>query len=60
MNPMTQMLLEAPWKDEVSNKLNLNEKAVCMVLRVGYMNKLPTPISERRDISEIITIVNIE
>ncbi|MNI82333.1 hypothetical protein D3C73_1390330 [compost metagenome] len=51
---MTQILLQSPWDIEISDKLGLINKKTNMVLRVGYMNSLPKPVSQRRPISEII------
>lgn len=53
VHPMSQMLHEEPWKNEVSDKLSI-EGETQMILRVGYVKNYGKPTSLRRDISDII------
>ncbi len=50
IHPMTQMLEEAPWKDKVAKELGLGGE-VQWILRIGYLNSYPDPVSLRRPLS---------
>ncbi|MNP25144.1 hypothetical protein D3C76_1179390 [compost metagenome] len=54
MQPLSQMLLQSPWKDEISEKLETNGKPVYLILRIGYIKEVPPPVSERKTVSEIL------
>lgn len=55
IHPMSQMMEESPWKEENNGRLNI-DKPMHMMLRVGYVDELPQPVSKRRNIEEIIII----
>ena len=50
IHPMTQMLEEGAWKNKVAKELGLSGE-VQWVLRIGYLNSYPDPVSLRRPIS---------
>lgn len=54
MHPMTISLLISPYKDNIANDLEIPDQHVNMILRAGYVKKIPYPVSMRRSISEII------
>lgn len=54
MHPLTIMLLLSPYKDEVETNLDIKNKQVNMILRAGYVKKIPYPVSLRRNIDQII------
>lgn len=54
MGPLTTILLFSPWQDEISSKLSIPNKKVNMILRIGYVKQIRTPVSMRKDISQII------
>jgi hypothetical protein len=47
VHPMSAPLEESPWKETISQKVGL-EKAVQMILRVGYVKDYGHPVSKRR------------
>jgi hypothetical protein len=49
VHPMSSVLEESPWREELGAKLGINGK-VQMVLRVGYVNDYGTRISQRRPV----------
>jgi len=53
VHTMSQILHEKPWKDEISNKLEV-QGYVQMVLRIGYVDDYGKPNSLRRDIYDFI------
>ena len=50
VHPMTQMLEEAPWKDLVAAELGV-AGPVQFILRVGYLERYPDPVTLRRPAS---------
>jgi hypothetical protein len=50
IHPMTQMLEESPWKDQVAKELGLTAEAQ-WILRIGYLKSYPDPVSLRMPIS---------
>ncbi len=49
VHPMSQALEEKPWKDQVAEKLGIQGE-VQFLLRVGYVNSYPEPVSPRRPV----------
>lgn len=49
-HPMSQMLEEEPWRSEVAGQLGLGGTPQ-FVLRVGYVDDYPDPVSPRRPVS---------
>jgi hypothetical protein len=47
IHPMTQLLEESPWKDEVARELGIPNH-VQFILRAGYVQTYPNPVSLRR------------
>ena len=50
IHPMTQMLEESPWKDRVAHELGLSGE-VQWILRIGYLNSYPDPVSLRMPVT---------
>ena len=50
VHPMTQMLEETQWKDSVAEQLGLAGR-VQFILRVGYVETYPDPVTLRRPVS---------
>lgn len=55
IHPMSQMIEEDPWKSELKEKLRLKALPQ-MMLRVGYVDTLPEPVSRRRSVSAMIDV----
>ncbi|HPI97944.1 MAG TPA: nitroreductase family protein [Synergistales bacterium] len=55
IHPISQMIEEDPWKSELKEKLELNSFPQ-MMLRVGYIDRSPDPVSRRRPVSAIIDV----
>lgn len=53
IHPMSQIFHESPWKDEISEKLGLNNHAE-LLLRVGYVSEYGKPTSLRNNVNDII------
>lgn len=53
VHPMSSILEESPWKEEVNKKLGTKAE-IQMVLRVGYVKKYGPPASKRRDLDLVI------
>lgn len=49
VHPMSQMLEEEPFKNEIENMIGINNK-IQFILRVGYINSYPEPVSLRRPV----------
>lgn len=49
VHPMSQMLEEEPFKNEIENMIGINNK-IQFILRVGYINSYPKPVSLRRPV----------
>ena len=47
VHPMSQMLEEAPWRDDVARELGVHDQ-IQFILRVGYVTKYLEPVSLRR------------
>jgi hypothetical protein len=52
--PMSQALEEAPWRDTLAGELGL-PGAVQFVVRVGYVDHYPEPVSPRRPLAAFVT-----
>lgn len=50
IHPMTQMLEEEPWKKQVAKELGLTGE-VQWILRIGYLESYPDPVSLRMPVS---------
>ncbi len=50
VHPMTQMLEEEAWKNKVAKELGVTGE-VQWILRIGYLNSYPDPVSLRRPLS---------
>jgi nitroreductase len=53
VQPMTQMLEEAPWRDAVAGELRTGAP-VQWILRVGYVDRYPGPVSPRRSVAAFV------
>jgi hypothetical protein len=53
IHPMTQVLEEAPWRDQVA--ATLGGETPQLVLRVGYLDKYPDPVSLRMPLNAFVT-----
>lgn len=53
-HPMTQILEEAVWKNELTNKLGYND--VQFIVRIGYVGHYSQPVSLRLPLPNIISI----
>lgn len=51
IHPMTQMLEEAPWNSEVAGHMG---EPLQFILRVGYLDKYPDPVSPRMPLPRFI------
>jgi hypothetical protein len=54
IHPMTQMLEEVPWREQVARNLG-TQSAPQFLLRVGYLNSYPNPTSLRMPASWIVS-----
>jgi hypothetical protein len=54
-HPMSQVLEEEPWRDAIGRSLGLAGRAQ-LVLRVGYVDRYPEPVSLRRPVSAFASI----
>ena len=50
IHPMTQMLEEAQWKQELAKELGLSVP-VQFILRAGYLEEYPDPVTLRRPVN---------
>ncbi|MCG8342269.1 MAG: nitroreductase family protein [Chlorobiales bacterium] len=55
IHPMSQVLQEAPWSEEVAEALKL-EKPPQFLLRVGYLRDYPSPVSLRMPLDEFTKV----
>jgi len=55
IHPMTQMLEEKPWKDQVAKELGLTGE-VQWILRIGYLKSYPDPVSLRMPLSWFVQV----
>jgi Nitroreductase family len=53
MHPMTQVLEEQPWREQVATQLGIKGQ-VQFVLRVGYVSSYPDPVSLRMPVPRFI------
>ena len=53
MHPMSQVLEESPYHQQVQQFLGL-DKPIQFVIRTGYVEKYPYPVSLRKDIGDVI------
>jgi hypothetical protein len=50
LHPMSQLIQEAPWRREIAADLGLDTQ-VRLIVRVGYVERYPEPVSLRRPVS---------
>ncbi|HKI97275.1 MAG TPA: hypothetical protein VKB51_02255 [bacterium] len=55
VHPMSQALEESPWSEHMSDELGLSE-AVQFLLRVGYVEDYPRPMSLRMPLVRFVTV----
>ncbi len=55
VHPMTQMIQESPWKEQVAATLGI-AGAPQLILRVGYVESYPEPVSLRRPVEEFVVV----
>jgi hypothetical protein len=53
VHPMTQMLEEEPWKNKIAKDLGV-EGEVQWLLRIGYVESYPDPVSLRAPLSRFV------
>lgn len=53
IHPMTQMLEEEPWRSAVGSEIGVREQ-LQFILRVGYLDKYPDPVSLRRPVQAFL------
>ena len=53
-HPMSQMLEEKPWRQEIAGNLGLGDRRVQFVVRLGYVEQYPPPVSLRRPVSGFV------
>jgi hypothetical protein len=53
IHPMTQMLEEEPWRKQIAKELGLTGEVQWM-LRIGYLNAYPDPVSLRVPVSHFV------
>jgi hypothetical protein len=53
VHPMTQVLEEEPWRNEIAGELGLAEPPQ-FILRVGLVDRYPAPVSLRRPVSAFV------
>lgn len=53
MHPMTQVLEEQPWSEQVATQLGMKGQ-VQFILRVGYVSSYPDPVSLRMPVPRFI------
>jgi hypothetical protein len=54
VHPMSQVLEEAPWRHRVADTLGLDHEPQYL-LRVGYVDDYPEPVSMRRPVEDFTT-----
>jgi hypothetical protein len=54
VHPMTQILEEIPFKDNVNKELGIGKK-IQFILRTGYLKKYPVPVSLRMPVSWFVS-----
>jgi hypothetical protein len=55
IHPMTQMLEEEPWKNQVAKELGLTGE-VQFILRIGYLQSYPDPVSLRMPVPWLVHV----
>jgi hypothetical protein len=55
IHPMTQMLEESPWRNQVAKELGLTAE-VQWILRIGYLKSYPDPVSLRMPVSWFVQV----
>ncbi|MCF8231001.1 MAG: hypothetical protein K9J27_02340 [Bacteroidales bacterium] len=53
MHPMSQVLEESPYNQQVNQTLDL-EKPVQFVIRTGYVDDYPYPVSLRKEVGDVV------
>ena len=56
IHPMSQVLEEEPWRQQIANAVGLNQEPQYL-LRVGYVSDYPEPVSMRRPVDDFTTLV---
>jgi nitroreductase len=54
IHPMSQILEEDPWRQQVAGAVGLDQTPQ-YVLRIGYVNDYPKPVSMRRPVQDFVT-----
>lgn len=54
-HPMSQALEEAPWRDDLAATLGIPHP-IQFLVRVGYVDRYPEPVSPRRALGRFVTI----
>jgi hypothetical protein len=57
IHPMTQILEEAPFRDQVARQLGVSGR-VQFILRTSYLARYPDPVSLRMPVSRFVSGVN--
>ena len=52
-HPMTQMIQERPWRDELASRLDV-PGVPQLILRIGYVDAYPDPVSLRRPVEDFV------
>jgi Nitroreductase family. len=55
IHPMSQVLEEEPWRQQIANAVGLDQKPQYL-LRVGYVSDYPEPVSMRRPVEDFTTL----
>lgn len=55
LQPMTQMLQEAPWREDIGRELDTGAP-VQWLLRVGYVDRYPVPVSPRLPLTAFVRV----
>jgi len=55
VHPMSQILEEDPWRQQIADAVGL-DRVPQYVLRVGYVDDYPEPVSMRRPVEDFVTL----
>ncbi|MCX6157276.1 MAG: nitroreductase [Ignavibacteriae bacterium] len=56
IQPMSQVLEEKEYSADLPSKIGLNKSIVQFILRAGYVEEYPEPVSLRRPVSSVLSI----
>ena len=56
IQPMSQVLEEKEYSADFPSKIGLNKSIVLFILRAGYVEEYPEPVSLRRPVSSVLSI----